>query len=144
MSTLIISGTIEQIERKLLAVKRVIDSRKPPNGYPLWSRHEIWQYSSAGDSRVCTICSGYEGTYTGDEVKRKFPNVEYLGNYTAHPRTHDNSEFPDAGYYSEGRRFAGGIYRREGATHGCGCMLTLLNPAEAFEAQLHEEKVVAV
>lgn len=129
MSTILITGTLGDVENKLKAIKSVVEDKKL-NGYPLWSKYEQWQYSSAGDSRVCPICQGYHGRiFNGDQVKTEFPMVEYQGNYMALPRTHDNPGFPVW------------IQRRDGAPNGCGCILRLLNPAEAFEAQLHEDKL---
>ena len=128
MSTLLIYGSLDEVHHKLVSVKRVIDDKKI-NGYPLWHDSERWQYVTARDGRVCPICEPHDGqVYSGVSVKQLFPNVEYLGNYEAHPRTHDNPDFPIW------------IKRREGAQYGCGCRLYLLNPAEAFEAQLHVDK----
>jgi len=128
MSVLIIDGTLQEIEGKLERIRDVLKD-KAATGYPLFNHAENWRYSSSGDSRVCPICSQYDGQiFSGDAVKSTFPSVEYLGSYEAHPRTHDNPGFPSY------------IQRRIGAPHGCGCKLTLLNPAEAFEAQLHKDK----
>ena len=128
MSVLIIDGTIEEVTGKLERVRDVINE-KIAIGYPLWNNAELWRYSSAGDSRVCPVCSQYDGdVFRGDAVKSTFPNVWYLGNYEAFPRTHDNPGFPSY------------IQRRNAAPFGCGCTLTLLNPAEAFESQLHKDK----
>jgi len=132
MSELLIQGTLKEIAEKLRAVSNVIDE-KSNTGYPLWNRAENWRYSSSGDSRVCPICSQYDGViFSGDNVKSTFPDVYYLGNGDAYPRTHDNPGFPDY------------IHRRNGAPFGCGCTLTLLNAAEAFEAQLHRDKENAI
>jgi len=129
MSTLVIRGTLADVERKLQSIKRLITGRKNA-GYPLWNKAELWKYSSASDSRVCIVCNGFDGKiYSGDVIKVQFPSVEYLGNYVALPRTHDNPDFPSH------------IQRRVGAPNGCGCTITLINPAEAFEAQLHEDKL---
>jgi len=135
MSTLLIHGSLDEVHRKLLAIKRVIDDKKV-NGYPLWSSYEQWQYSTAGDNRVCVECLKYEGQiFNGDVVKSNFPNVTYIGNLEAYPHTHDNPSFPSW------------IRRRNGVPNeadGCGCKLHLLNPAEAFEAQLHVDKQGAI
>jgi len=132
MSELQITGTIQEIAEKLRAVSQVIEEKKT-TGYPLWNRAENWRYDSSGDSRVCPICSQHDGNiYSGDVVKSMFPNVYYLGSHEAHPRTHDNPGFLSY------------IQRRIGAPHGCGCKLVLLNPAEAFEVQLHEDKRAVV
>lgn len=140
-NTLRISGNLEGVKVRAERIKRVITEAKK-NGFPLWSKYEIWRYSSAGDHRVCPICGKYDGeTFTGEQVKTEFPGVKYLGNYVAHPRTHDKPNFPDAGWIRDGNWFPGGIYRREGDSEGCGCRLILTNPAEAFEAQLHRRKL---
>ena len=132
MSVLIIDGTLQEIADKLERIQDVLND-KAATGYPLWHNSEQWKYSSAGDSRVCPVCSQYDGdTFSGDAVKSTFPSVYYLGNYEAYPRTHDNPNFP------------AWIFRRNAAPFGCGCMLTLLNPVEAFEAQLHRDKEKAI
>ena len=132
MSVLIIDGTLDEVTSKLERVRDVI-REKTALGYPLWNNAENWRYSSAGDSRVCPVCNGFDGqTFSGDAVKSTFPSVKYLGNYEALPRTHDNPGFPSH------------IQRRIGAPNGCGCTITLINPAEAFEAQLHIDKAAVI
>jgi len=126
MSTLLIHGTLEEVERKLIAVKRVIDDKKV-NGYPLWSSYEQWEYVTRPDlGIVCPVCEPHNGQiYSGDILKQLFPYAEYYGYLWGSPRTH----MPDLG------RFYG---------KPCNCQIHLLNPAEAFEAQLHVDKQGAI
>ena len=132
MSVLIIDGTLQEIAGKLERIQDVLKD-KAATGYPLFHNAENWRYSSSMDSRVCPVCFQHGGRiYSGSVLKSMFPNIEYLGPYEAYPRTHDNPGFP---LYIE---------RRVGAPYGCGCKLTLINPAEAFEAQLHKDKAAVI
>ncbi len=143
-NVLYIRGDVPSVINKLETVRDILVEREL-KGYSMFNSEFEWRYKTAGDTRVCPICNSHNGNvYNGEEVKNNFPNTLYLGNYIAHPRTHDNPDFPDAGYYSEGNRFEGAIYRRNGADYGCGCRLRLLHPAESFEHILHKEKAGAI
>lgn len=132
MSVLIVDGTLQEIAGKLERIRDVINE-KIATGYPLWNNAENWRYDSSHDSRVCPVCSRHDGNiYSGDVIKSMFPSVWYLGSYEAYPRTHDNPGFPSH------------IQRRRAAPFGCGCKLTLINPAEAFETQLHKDKEAVI
>ena len=137
MSITLVEGTIGEVLTKLENIKLVIDE-KQASGYPLFHSAENWVYRTARDGRVCFICNPFDGdTFSGDEVRGTFPNAVYLGDNVAHPRTHDNPGFPDAGRFGSGRK---GIFRRKDDEFGCGCRLHLMNSAEAFEEQLHRDK----
>ena len=123
MSALIVQGTIKEVENKLYHVKELLNSRKM-GGYPLLSQYEWWLYETRPDlGNVCPICHMHHGeVFLGNQIKATFPYMEYIGDHIIRPRTH----LPD-------------LYKFHGVP--CHCEMRLLNPAEAFERQLHEEKL---
>ena len=132
MSVLVVDGTISEVLSKLTNINDVIDDKRS-SGYPLFHSSENWRYVTADDDRVCRICGPLNGdVFAGDDVMTEFPSAIYLGDYVTHPKTHDNPNFPDD------------IERRRDDPEGCGCRLHLLNPAEAFEEQLHRDKKEAM
>lgn len=128
MSQVVIAGTLERIETVLLRIKSIIDSRKI-TGYPLFQADEVWLYVVRPDlGAVCPVCESYAGAiFSGDQVSTTFP-YKYLWTvnpYVVLPRTH----MPDLSLF-------GG--------EPCHCEMYLLNPAEAMEKRLHEEKLSVI
>ena len=122
---LTVTGTLEGVEVRLGRIKRIIDHRKT-TGYPPFHPSERWQYITRPDlGKVCPVCAPHNGQiYTGDVLKTLFPYIDYIGNYMAFPRTHATPE-------AQIQRIVG----------PCNCETHLLNAAEAFEEQMHREKL---
>ena len=127
MSMIHIVGSLQEIAEKMRAISEVIEEKKN-TGYPIWSRYERWQYVTMRDINVCPVCEQHDRQiYTGDMIKQIFPEAEYIGWYVALPHTHKTQEARSKGMRGE-----------------CRCQMYLLNAAEAFEAQLHEDKKAVV
>ena len=125
---LIIEGTLDEIERTLLAIEDIIDNRKTV-GWSLFQRGEKWLYITHPDlGRVCPVCKGYEGLiFDGEMVAGTFPYKEVIALYTVWPRTHLNQEAINLSIIGP-----------------CHCEMILQNPAEVMEMRLHEEKLTVI
>uniref|UniRef100_A0A6M3MEJ0 Uncharacterized protein n=1 Tax=viral metagenome TaxID=1070528 RepID=A0A6M3MEJ0_9ZZZZ len=124
---LTVTGNLEGLQVRLERIQRIIQHRKTV-GYPFFHSSERWKYFTRPDlGEVCPVCAQYDQqVFTGDQVKAFFPYVEAWPEfYEAFPHTH----MPDLS------QFMG---------EPCHCELKLLNPVEAFEAQLHREKMEAI
>ena len=124
---LTVSGNLEGLRVRLDRIKTIIDRRKA-QGYPLFHSSERWQYFTRPDlGEVCPVCQQYDQRiFSGDEIKTVFPYAEAWGEfYEVFPRTH----MPDLS-----------LFKGE----PCHCEMRLLNPVEAFETQLHREKLEAI
>lgn len=127
---------------KMIALKNTA-TRMSVGGYDLFKQSETWTYFTRKDSRECYICEGNEGDFTGDIIASEFPVNEATDSFKVrHPRTHDSPGFPDAGYFGSGLK--GGIYRRNGAPHGCGCLITWNNFPDPIVEQLAEDMRIEV
>jgi len=130
MGVLRITGNLEGATVRLERIKRIIDHRKMV-GYPIFHSSERWLYVTHPErgvsGEVCPVCLTHaeKGSFTGDEVKATFPYVVYAGDYIAYPKSHQ----PDLSLFM-------GVE--------CNCELELQNPVEAFETQLHREKLEAI
>ena len=124
---LTVSGNLEGLAVRFGRIKAIIDHRKVA-GYPIYHSSEQWQYFTRPDlGEVCPVCQQYDHQiFSGEEVKATFPYVEYWGAfYEAFPHTH----MPNL------EDFKG---------EPCHCEMKLQNAAEAFEIQLHREKMEAI
>lgn len=124
---LIIEGTLDEVEAKLLMIQDIIDRRKV-SGWPLFQQGEKWLYTTRPDlGKVCPVCLPHEGAvYDGAEAKRLFP-LEMTSKYVASPRVHRTQEAVNL-------RIVG----------PCHCDLILQNPAEVMEMRLHEDKMAVI
>ncbi len=132
---LVVSGTILEVEAKLLAIQDIIDRRKT-QGWPLFQKGERWLYLTRPDlGMVCPVCGPFHGKddLDGEEVTRLFPQRELVsqrtlaGEYIASPRTHTTQD-------AINRQIEG----------PCHCDLILQNAAEVMEMRLHEDKLTVV
>jgi len=124
---LTVSGNLEGVKVRLERIRDIVNRRKA-EGYPLWSQYERWQYVTMRDINVCPVCEQHDrNIYTGERIKQLFPYAEYVGGYVAFPQTHKTHEALSRGIRGE-----------------CRCQLYMINPAEAFEQQLHREKLEAM
>lgn len=123
---LVVGGTLQEIEDKLLRIKAVIDSRKT-TGWPLFQAGERWLYVTSPElGRVCPVCQSHSGeVLDGESVRVAFPYAEMIEKYVASPRTH----MPDLSKFFD---------------EPCHCKLILQNPAEVMEMRLHEEKLAVI
>ena len=122
MSELTLDGLLDEVSSKLRSVQSVIDQKKT-TGYQLSHSSAKWKYFTNPDpGEVCPICLKHDQViFNGDQVKLSFPYAEYVGDFVTRPRTHQ----PDLSQYAD---------------EPCHCDMILLNPAEAFEIQLHDDK----
>jgi len=123
---LTVSGNLEGLKVRFDRIKAIIDHRKVV-GYPIFHSSERWLYVTHPErGEVCPVCTQYDQqVFNGDSVKATFPYALYDGFYVAYPRTHQ----PDLSKFM-------GVE--------CNCELELLNAAEAFEVQMHREKLEAI
>ena len=126
MNAMYVEGNIRQLAEKLGKVSEIIKSRKM-SGYPLLSGYEKWEYITHPDiGNFCPKCHMHHGhVFSGVSIKRTFPYMEYIGDNIIRPRTH----LPD-------------LYKFHGVP--CHCEMRLLNPVEAFERQLHRDKLSVI
>jgi len=126
MGVLHITGNLEGVTVRLERIKKIIDHRNEVS-YPLFHVSEKWKYFTRPDrGKVCPVCAQYGmDTFNGEELKATFPHAEYVGGGLVRPRTHqpDLSQFMDV---------------------ECNCEMKLMNALEAFETQLHREKMLAI
>lgn len=124
------SGNLAGLKVRFDRIKAIIDHRKAV-GYPIFHSSERWLYvihpERGVSGEVCPVCLAHadKGVFTGEEVKNTFPYVVYAGDYLAYPKSHQ----PDLSLFM-------GVE--------CNCELELQNAAEAFEIQLHHEKMEAI
>lgn len=102
----VISGTLDEVYRKLLAAKVVTTHRKY-SGWVLFHPDEQWIYQSENDDRVCPWCLSYE-SYFGSGLsgvivpsefpqwRREHPHKAILNN-EIYPNTHELDRVPAKG-----------------------------------------------
>lgn len=89
---IIVSGTFEEVERKLLAALAVIIYRKNA-GWSMFQDDELWDYETQKDERVCPVCWAFERQWIGSEIPTEFTMKYRLGQNTVHPNTHENQDY---------------------------------------------------
>ena len=117
---IVVSGPIDIIRNKLLAISATVKNRKY-NGWPPYQPDELWLYESEQDDRVCPVCQGFEAQqhYVGDAIPHNFPTREQIDPlHYVHPRVHE--AHPEL--------------RGE-----CRCSLTWLNPRIVLVERLTRE-----
>lgn len=117
---IVISGPLNILKTKLLAISATIKNRKY-NGWPPFQSDETWLYESEQDDRVCPICQEFEAQqyYSGDAIPHNFPTEEQIDPlHYVHPRVHE--AYP--------------ALRGE-----CRCRLTWQNPREVLVERLTRE-----
>ena len=125
MTYLLIQGSLEEIQRQVLAVAAVVDNRKS-TGWPALQADEMWRYIVHPElGTVCPKCSTYSGQeFNGKQIPIEFPYYTYNPSTNIHlirPRTHQ----PDLSQY---------FYEE------CHCDLIWENAAKVLEKRLHAEK----
>ena len=131
---LVVEGTIDEVETKLLAIQDIIDKRKVA-GWSLFQKGEKWLYVTRPDlGEVCPVCDPFHGReLDGEEVTQLFPQRELvsqrslIGEYIASPRTHQTQD-------AINQQIVG----------PCHCDIVLQNAAEVMEMRLHEDKLTVV
>ena len=115
--SIVVRGTVQEVEAKLIALSAVIKHRKMV-GWPLFQSDEEWTYITRGDARVCNICWEIEskGRIVGSEIPSRFPFYEVISYGEVHPHTHAD----------------------------CRCRMIWEHPAETLERRLHLEKQAVV
>ena len=91
---IVVSGPIDIIRNKLLAISATVKNRKY-NGWPPYLSDEEWIYVTHPERSVegvCPVCQGFEATETfmGDEIPGNFPTAEQIDPlHYIHPRVHE-------------------------------------------------------
>jgi hypothetical protein len=82
------SGIIEAI-RAVEAVQRI--PQDTPKQLTFFSKNDEWIFTAVVDNKVCDLCLQYENqTFTGDELRGKFPFLEIDSLETISPKVHPN------------------------------------------------------
>lgn len=95
--SLIISGSLDEVYRKLLAAK-VVTSHRKYSGWSLFQSDENWTYETQHDEAVCPACLSFESYFSAGlngiavplnlpEWKRKHP-TQWLPNNGIYPNVH--------------------------------------------------------
>ena len=98
----VLSGSLDEVYRKLLAAKAVTSYRKV-DGWKLFQSDETWTYETQHDAKVCPVCQSFE-SYFGSglsgiviplvlpEWHRTHPIVD-LPNNAIYPNVHEMPEY---------------------------------------------------
>lgn len=89
---IIVSGTFEEVERKLLAALAVIIYRKNA-GWSMFQDDEDWIYTNFGDENVCPTCHGFTRAWSGSELAGWFTEKYRLTQNTVHPNVHEMQDY---------------------------------------------------
>jgi hypothetical protein len=86
---IVISGTLQEVKQKLLALQAIIRNREVTGWRPLMN-DETWLYVTAQDDRVCvSVCVPLDSrVFKGDLLASRFPNAVFVDATTIKMNTH--------------------------------------------------------
>lgn len=90
---IVVSGPLDIIRYKLLAISATVKHRKY-NGWVPYQSDETWWYITHPERSiegVCPVCLGFEATenFSGNEIPSNFPTAEQINPLRfIHPRVH--------------------------------------------------------
>lgn len=90
---IIVSGTVEEVERKLIAALAVITFKKW-FGWYLFQDDEVWNYETHKDERVCPVCWAFERQWIGSELQTEFTMMKRrTAQNEVYPNTHETQDY---------------------------------------------------
>ena len=84
---LTISGTAEELLRKMEAIKEVC-IRRNNDGWDLFQDDEEWEYVVRQDGRTCNVCLSFAGKTVGSQIPVLFGHYKTWGKAHVKPGTH--------------------------------------------------------